>query len=47
MAKEQVRLQDYERELRDRFARLESNLGYYSNIQEMLATQIKQLSSSD
>jgi flagellar hook-associated protein 2 len=46
IAEEQDRLQDYERELRNRFARLESNLGYYSNIQEMLATQIEQLSSS-
>lgn len=47
MTKEQERLQEYERDLRDRFARLESTLGYYSNIQEMLTTQLKQLSSSD
>ncbi|WP_462323344.1 flagellar filament capping protein FliD [Desulfoplanes sp.] len=46
MADEQERLQDYERELRNRFARLESTLGYYSNIQDMLASQIKQLGSS-
>ncbi|GAU07574.1 flagellar filament capping protein FliD [Desulfoplanes formicivorans] len=47
MADEQDRLQNYEQELREKFARLESTLGYYSNIQEMLTTQIKQLSSSD
>jgi flagellar hook-associated protein 2 len=47
MADEQDRLQDYEQGLREKFARLESTLGYYSNIQEMLTTQIEQLSSSD
>jgi flagellar hook-associated protein 2 len=37
------RLDKYERNLRTKFAQVESLLGYYDNMQSMLDSQLKQL----
>lgn len=47
MADEQDRITDYAQSLRDRFARLEVTLGEYSGIQDLLTSQISQLTSSN
>jgi len=45
IAWEQKRIERYERDLRDRFARLEELLGYYNQLDTQLSSQIKSLGS--
>ena len=47
MTDEQNRISDYAQSLRERFARLEVTLGQYSGIQDLLTSQISQLTSSN